>query len=180
MNKLAWSGIALAIAGVAAAGIGGTACTVTSGAGDDGGITYLGSDSGSDAATGSDSGGGGDDAGADTGTTQDGGGDAAPVCETDAGNACDMCLGQSCCAENVACQQDTNTISTDAGQVPGCVDYVGCVGADLAAADGGISLSQAETDCSGGDAGGTYAQSSVQAGNALLNCASTSCAAQCQ
>lgn len=176
MNKLAWSGLALGIVGVAAAGIGGTACTVTSGTGDDGGITYTTPDSSTDTGTtGNDSGGGGEDGGADTGTTQD----AALTCQTDAGTACDMCLGQSCCSQDVACQQDTNMTSTDGGQVPACVDYVNCVGADLVAGDGGISLSQAETDCSGGDAGGVYPQSSVQTGNALFSCAASSCASQC-
>lgn len=188
MNKLAWSGLALGIVGVAAAGVGGTACTVTSGTGDDGGITYVGPDSSTDTGTtGNDSGGGGDDAGTDTGTTQDGGGgDSGLACSTSpqTGNmTCDTCLQTSCDSQWCACYGDTNTVSTDAGAMPGCLDYVNCVGDCVAGdPDAGVppgTAQQCETDCSGGDAGGIYAQASVQAGNALLNCVGTTCASSC-
>lgn len=183
MNKLAWSGVGLAIVGVAAAGVGGTACTVTSGTGDDGGITTVG-DSGKE-----DTGTTGNDSGttADTGTTQDGGGDSGLACSTSpqTGNkTCDTCVQTSCDSQWCACYGDTNTVSTDAGAMPGCLDYVNCVGDCLAGnPDAGVppgTLSDCENACSGGDAGGVYAQSSVQDGNAFLSCVAGGCASQCQ
>jgi hypothetical protein len=183
MNKLAWFNVALAIVGVAAAaGVGGAACTVTSGTGDDGGITNVGPDASTDSGTrGNDSGSG--DAGNDTGTTQDGGLACSTPPQTGS-MACDTCVTMSCDGQWCACYGDTSTVSTDAGMIPACLDYVNCVGDCVAGKpDAGVppgTLQDCETACSGGDAGGIYPQGSVQNGNALLGCVLNTCGAQCQ
>jgi len=102
--------------------------------------------------------------------------------------ACESCLNTSCGNEQCLCVTDSNTLPVDdAGDVaPGCDLFVNCVYGDLTSIlannpDAGASTAvmTAIADCSGGDAGSTFAAGSITAGTNLITCVATMCNTQC-
>jgi hypothetical protein len=173
MNKLAWCAATLVVLGAGAAGLAGTACTVTSSSGDDGGIGS-GYDSGNQDVTSQ-----GEDSGqpqADTGTGQDAQSDAGACTAIDTNNAnCNSCISTSCNAQMCACTGDTTV--DDAG-FPQCISDLQCI-VDCVAGnpDAGVAPGTA-TDCESA-CGGSYSMAENQNAAALFSCLSNSCASQC-
>jgi hypothetical protein len=170
MNKLAWCAATLVVLGAGAAGLGGTACTVTSSSGDDGGFSP-GYDAGNQDVT------QGDDSGQPhNGTGPDAQSDAGACTEIGTNNpTCDSCVRTSCNAQMCACTGDPTV--DDAG-FPQCVNDVQCI-VDCVAGnpDAGVAPgtpSECESAC-----GSSYSATENQNAAALVSCLAANCAQQC-
>jgi len=89
--------------------------------------------------------------------------------------ACESCIAASCESQQCKCDDDPATYEGGNNAAPGCLEFVNCV--DLAVTDGiggPMTVSQAESGCTGG-----VASSSQSLGAALLSCAATNCASVC-
>jgi hypothetical protein len=177
MNKLACCAATLVVLGAGAAGLAGSACTVTSSSGDDGGIS-TGYDSGNqpDVSTG----GGGDAGEPDTGTggqdsAADGGGGGCTVGVTTGVPACDTCVGNSCCSQLTACSTPDDAGADDAG-ITACLMLVGCIQDCIQGSDAAPPGDAA--DCVG-ECSPSYSQTEREQALQLLSCVGGSCSTQC-